>query len=230
MQAFLGALSASLLLGLAACASPENPLLNGNEPERSLAEPIVGGHLDTTTKGVVALVLKAHNQIAVSCSGSLLAPNLVLTARHCIAQLGDGSSDAVHCDTSEFTGKYDPRQMFISTDSQPKAGGQLYAVKEAREAPGSSKVCGFDVALLILSGAGIPASAATPIEPVLSTPTRAKAYFSAVGYGLQDPTDTQGATAGSRMRFDTSSVACVGAACPADRAEPAGRHLHDHQR
>ncbi|MES1178789.1 MAG: trypsin-like serine protease [Myxococcales bacterium] len=180
-----------------------------------MSEPIIGGHLDTTTKGVVALAFKAHSQVAVFCSGSLLAPNLVLTARHCIAQIDDGSSEEVHCDTSTFTAKYDPRQIFVSTDSEPQSsGGQLFPVKEIREAPGGDKVCGYDVALLILSGGGVPSGTATPIEPVLEDPTLANITFSAVGYGLQDPNDTAGKTAGTRQRFDTSSVYCVGNSCP----------------
>ena len=167
---------------MTACASSGGPSPNGDD-SRAVNQRIIGGYLDTTTKGVVALAFRAHNQVAVFCSGSLLAPNLVLTARHCIARIGDGSSEVVRCGASQFTAKYDPRQVFVSTESQPQVGSQLFSVKEIREAPGSDEVCGYDIALLILSGSGIPATVATPIDPVLDDPTVPKNTFAAVGYG-----------------------------------------------
>jgi len=172
--------------------------------------------LDTVTHGVVALAVQSRGQAEVFCSGSLLAPNLVLTARHCIAQIGDGSSEQVNCSSSQFTALYAASTIFVSADAQPQQSkGTLYPVQQIMQAPGSTAVCGFDVALLILSGSGIPNSVATPIVPVLDTPTLTATVFSAVGYGLQNPNDTQGTTVGSRMRFDSASVYCVAENCPA---------------
>ena len=199
-------------MGVAACASS-----GGSGPNRdqtnAASTSIIGGHLDTTTKGVVALTRSAHGLVGVICSGSLLAPNLVLTARHCVSRIDDGSSEAVDCDNSRFTARYDPHQLFISTDSQPRSGSKLYTIEEVHESPGRN-VCGYDIALLILSGAGVPTSEAKPLEPVLDHQPTARQAFAAVGYGLQDPDDAQGDTGGTRMRFEKSSVSCVGQKCP----------------
>lgn len=169
--------------------------------------------MDATSTAVVALALRGHGQVEVFCSGSLIAPNLVLTARHCIARIGDGSTSVVNCNTSQFTAELDSHQLYVSTDTEPQtSGGTLYGVREIREAPGSTKFCGYDVALLILSGS-VPASVATPLEPVLDDATLANVRFSAVGYGLQNPADEAGTTVGTRERFDGALVACVGSDC-----------------
>jgi uncharacterized protein (TIGR03382 family) len=48
--------------------------------------------------------------------------------------------------------------------------------------------------------------------------TKSNEQFAAVGFGLQDPNDKAGKTAGMRMRFNTASVYCVGSSCPAAAA------------
>ena len=199
---------------MAACSSSGGSAAVDGQT-RTLASPIIGGYLDSATHGVVALAEPiSQTNVAVFCSGSLLAPNLVLTARHCIADIGDGSSESVDCKVSKFGASRDPRSLYVSTEATPQTTkGALYGVSQILQAPGSTDVCGFDVALLILTK-NVPASAATPIDPALGTTTKANEDFSAVGFGLQDPNDTKGKTAGSRMRFDGSQVYCVGSACP----------------
>jgi MYXO-CTERM domain-containing protein len=81
---------------------------------------------------------------------------------------------------------------------------------------GSSAVCGRDIALLLLGGAGVPANVATPIEPNLGKELAPDEVFAAIGYGLQDPTDETGQTAGHRMGVSNATVFCEGTACGTD--------------
>jgi V8-like Glu-specific endopeptidase len=197
-----------------------------DQQTRVVASPIVGGTLDTKTHGVVALAEPiSQTNVAVFCSGSLLAPNLVLTARHCIAQIGDGTSESVDCRTTKFGAVRDVRSLYVSTEATPQTTkGTLYAVSQILQAPGGTNVCGFDMALLILSK-NVPGTAATPIDPALGIETKANENFSAVGFGLQDANDVQGTTAGTRMRFDGSQVYCVGTKCPADAGTTANEFV-----
>jgi hypothetical protein len=54
---------------------------------------------------------------------------------------------------------------------------------------------------------------ATPIAPRLETQLQANEAFIAVGYGLQDPDDKTGETAGQRMISSDAQVFCEGVAC-----------------
>jgi uncharacterized protein (TIGR03382 family) len=216
LKAFRRASWAPVLACLVACSSAGAPEVSAEQPVRALGEPIIGGQTDTATDGVVALAfVYPRHQVSVFCSGSLLAPNLVLTARHCIAQIGDDpTNESVDCSVSQFTKATPANTVFVSTDTDPEtSNGTLYSVKEIRQAPGSTNVCGFDVALLILNS-NVPGAAATPIEPALGVTTKTNEEFAAVGFGLQDPNDKAGKTAGTRMRFNTASVYCVGSSCP----------------
>ena len=79
-------------------------------------EPIQGGSTDTThlfAVGVVQLAQAQQNMVAF-CSGVLLAPNLVATARHCVAQL---TSTTIDCTTSTFGALYPASEVFVTTDT-----------------------------------------------------------------------------------------------------------------
>jgi MYXO-CTERM domain-containing protein len=180
---------------------------NGADPRLDASRldmPIIGGERDTTSHFVVGIVVGN----ASLCSGSLLAPNLVLTARHCVADTG---GEQISCSSSNFGPTFSAADFIVTTDNDFNSNGinPAYGVSEIRT-PTPRAVCGNDVAVLILSE-NIPASDATPIEPRLEDRPASSEIFDAVGYGIQDASDETGRTAGVRMRADDNSIYCVGA-------------------
>src|SRR5688572_8100072 len=85
------------------------------EPAASEAAPLIGGTPDGTTRSVVALVTGVDGNQQGGCTGSLLAPNLVLTARHCIAPISS-SDGSVDCENTTFGAVYPLSSMLVTWD------------------------------------------------------------------------------------------------------------------
>jgi hypothetical protein len=71
---------APLALALAACAAPEGDSLTGEG-----AEAIIGGTPATAYPEAVLLDIQQGGRTTMGCSASLIAPRVVLTAAHCVA-------------------------------------------------------------------------------------------------------------------------------------------------
>jgi hypothetical protein len=195
------------LVGTPACgdAAP------GSEPLRlgQAAQPIIGGALDEDTSGVVGLALDLGRRgLAGHCSGTLIAPNLVLTARHCVAFTEEQDAEGtVECDTAQFDDPL-PAHLVMASPNPVRptdANDPSYVRGLEIRTLGDAEVCGFDIALVILEGAGIPAMI-EPITPRLEVAPLARELFSTVGYGLTNPQDP--GSDGTRQRADGSAVRC----------------------
>lgn len=209
-----------LLLPLAlSCAEERLEHIPEAALQRTLATaqaPIMNGYTDTETTSVVGVVALGFQGVGV-CSGTLISPNVVLTAQHCVAPIqGSGRGGGVNCAVSTFGDPYPPHVLFVTTESQLSQDPNIYRASSAVIIPPGSGVCARDVALIVLENP-IPATITTPITPRLDSPLLGGTTFpiasgelySAVGYG--NTGDFGGS--GVRRRRDGLHVNCEGAQC-----------------
>ena len=170
---------------------------------------IKGGYADYTTTAVFGLVSFGNGGMG-SCTGTLISPNVVLTAQHCIAPTLGTPGGGVNCGVTYFGQSYNPQGLYVSASQQLTQNPNDYNnVWEVVIPPVGTDFCGNDVALLVL-GEPVSPNVAVPMVPRVDSQLDVGEGYSAVGYGA---VNQQGQGSGMRRRRDGLTVECVPPGC-----------------
>ena len=202
---------ASLSIVFGGCTAPvegHNPQAQQDRMGRSI-QPIVGGAASGVDQDAVVVLARFENGARVSlCTATLLAPNLVLTARHCVSATDATAacgSDGAPVVGAALHGDRAPETLAVftataglapdtTTDASAKARGKTLVVDSA------TTICNHDLAFVVLDKA-----VAGPIAPIRLGPPAKSELLTAVGFGITD----SGALPSSRMQ--RAGLSLVGA-------------------
>jgi MYXO-CTERM domain-containing protein len=174
------------------------------------APSIYGGRYDddsNSTPAVVALKVGGGTTYEL-CSGALLAPNVLLTARHCVA---NSLTTEVSCDANgqstngpHLAGNQPAARVQVFTGATPAFSGPPDALGSAIFSLEADHFCNGDIAFVVLD---------RPIPNIEPVAIRMKGTLfegetvRAVGYGQND----RRAPIGSRFRKDNVPILALGA-------------------
>jgi hypothetical protein len=166
-------------------------------------QPIVGGAAAPTATGIV-FVTTDYGGYVETCSGALIASNLVAINRSCVTKEPAGK---IECSTI-FVAPEAVANVRVATGDVVTSTTTKLAVKEIVVDPAHSTFCDGNIALLLLEqkieGTELHA-------PRLDTPPSKDELFLSIGYGTTAGMTKDGV--GTRRAKENLKVLCVGNGC-----------------
>lgn len=187
-----GLLSTLAIAGLlTACASDVEDESRGEVQEirdLNVRPKVIGGMRDEerARDNVVAVRIGKGDKFGL-CSGSLITPNLVLTALHCVA---NGTSPTVACDSqgkshngNHVGAVYETSQLSVFLGTAPNLTGEPRARARSIVVPESKILCNTDIALIVLDKS---ITEVTPLPVRFTEVPKEGEIVRSIGYGIND--------------------------------------------
>lgn len=189
---------AVLVLGAGCNQSAELP----SEDIAVREEAIIGGKTSTVAQNAVVMLQIADEAI---CSGSLIAPNLVLTARHCVSETDESlacAPDGHALSGGRIHADHDAQDIVVyvgqkQSTLKARARGQQIVHDTAKN------LCNHDLAFVVLDR---PVTDAPIVALRLTETTRVGEKVTSIGWGLT----AKGKLPSARMQRKNVAIVDVG--------------------
>ena len=142
-------------LAISACGVASE---GSTEPVGRTSSAIIAGADSTAEQDAVVMLVYLESSTRIQlCTAALLAPNLILTARHCISTTDlnvQCAADGKPVDGGGIGKNHDPKKLFVFTGSKRPDLTKLDKVANAKALEivddGASNLCDHDIALVVL--------------------------------------------------------------------------------